>query len=441
MKKIPSGLDPQRPTRIYGEGWDGGCNEPVAKLYGVERTAQILNLDGGNNIKLNCLELTDHSSCIEFHGHGIAGSPDWKMPCKRDDPPFGDWAQTGIYAADSKNVTLKNLNIHGLAHTGIKAGRLENWLIEDVKIVANGWSGWDGDIEGDDSNTGTITFRRVDIEWNGCGERWPDGEIFGCWGQTAGGYGDGLGTGATGGDWIFEDTKFLHNTSDGLDLLYHVDDGSITIRRVMAEGNAGNQVKVRGDATIENTVIVGNCGFFAGKAFTGNVDNCRALGNVLSLSILPNTKIDIVNTTIYSQGDCLVLASECSQGLTGAERIVSRNNIFFGDTDYLQPDERSCLFYRDNCGEVEFNNDHSVIFGVKDNPCPLGANDLCADPKLVSVGDGGVYDMRLSNDSPAVDSGLAVGAPCGELQVPSNDYLKELRPKGAGVDRGAYEVR
>ena len=42
-----------------------------------------------------------------------------------------------------------------------------------------------------------------------------------CWAQQTGGYGDGLGTTSTGGQWLIEDSFFHHNTSDGLDLLLH----------------------------------------------------------------------------------------------------------------------------------------------------------------------------------------------------------------------------
>ena len=90
---------------------------------------------------------------------------------------------------------------------------------------------------------------------------WQTGAAVNCWGQKAGGYGDGLGTTTTGGQWLIEDAFVHHNTSDGLDLLYM--DGaagtSVTIRRAYAVANAGNQIKTRGNATIENSVMVGSC--------------------------------------------------------------------------------------------------------------------------------------------------------------------------------------
>ena len=57
-----------------------------------------------------------------------------------------------------------------------------------------------------------------------------------CWGQKAGGYGDGLGTITTGGQWLIEDAFVHHNTSDGLDLRYMdgADATRVTLRRIRA---------------------------------------------------------------------------------------------------------------------------------------------------------------------------------------------------------------
>jgi hypothetical protein len=212
-------------------------------------------------VEIACLEITDHSECVESQENGF--------PCERDEPPYGDWAAEGLYAADSANVHLLDLNIHGLAVSGVHAGRLADWTVERVRIAANGWAGWDGDIGDDSSNSGTMVFRSWRVEWNGCGETYPGGEPVRCWAQSAGGYGDGVGTGATGGLWVIEDSAFLHNTSDGLDLLYaRLTGARIEIRRTIAGGNAGNQIKTTGPAVMENVIAVGNCGFFEGQPFT-----------------------------------------------------------------------------------------------------------------------------------------------------------------------------
>jgi hypothetical protein len=439
MPPVPGGPDPAHPTRILGAGWDTRCAQPP-ELWGSERPWYVLNLDGSDNVEIACLEITDHSDCIEDHTGGLA--------CRRDAPPYGDWAPVGLYAADSENVTLRNLNIHGLASTGIHAGRLADWTVEDVRLAGNGWVGWDGDIEGDDSNAGTLAFRRWVVAWNGCAETYPGGEPAGCWAQTAGGYGDGVGTGATGGDWIIEDSAFLHNTSDGLDLLYHSLGGRVSLDRVRAEGNAGNQVKITGQAAITNSVLVGNCAFFDGQPFTYNVDPCRALGSTLLVVYTGGEQVTIVNSTLYGQGDGLVGGGpregfQCD----GSETLMAWNNVFVGDTDYFDPGDVTFLFYQEDCAGLKMNSDHNIAHIVKNLDCGVdgeyvfsGAHDLCQDPRVVGPLSGDAYGLELAPGSPAIDA--AIGSIC-----PATDILGLARPvdgNGDGnavCDMGAYEWR
>jgi hypothetical protein len=192
---------------------------------------------------------------------------------------------TGLYAEASHNVWLHDLNIHGLAASGIQAGGLADWTVERVKINKNGRVGWNFNIGTGSSNSGKIILRDIEIAWNGCGERVATGEPWACWAQKTGGYGDGLGTTDTGGQFLVEDAFVHHNTSDGLDFRYM--DGapttSVTLRRVYSVANAGNQVKVKGNSLIENSVLVSQCGYFKGRYFMLADDSCRASGNTLQL--------------------------------------------------------------------------------------------------------------------------------------------------------------
>jgi hypothetical protein len=437
MPPIPSGPDPAHRTRILGAGAGAGCANPP-ELWGTQRSYYVVNLTDSSNVEIACLEITDHSDCVEDHTGGLA--------CVRDNYPFGEWAAEGIYAEDSANVHLRNLNIHGLAVGGIHAGRLTDWTVENVRIAGNGWAGWDGDIEGNDSNSGSLTFRHWTVEWNGCGETYPGGEPTGCWAQTAGGYGDGVGTGATGGDWIIEDSSFLHNTSDGLDLFYNTMGGSITLNRIRAEGNAGNQVKTTGQAVITNSVLVGNCAFFDGQAFTYNVDPCRALGSALVVYYTGGEKVSIVNSTIYGQGDGLVGGGP-REGFScnGTETLTARNNVFLGDTDYFDPGDITFLFYQEGCASLQLGSDHNAIYNAKNVECGVngtyvdsGSHDICGDPLLAGPFTGTTYGMMLTSSSPAIDAG-------DDAVCPAVDYLGRTRPvdgDGDGdavCDIGAYE--
>lgn len=439
MPPVPSGPDPAHPTRILGAGWADGCSNPP-ELWGAERVSWILNLNGTSNAEIACLEITDHSGCVESHTGGLA--------CERDQPPFGDWAPIGVHAADSISVWMHDLNIHGLAASGFWAGRLADWRVENVRIAGNGWVGWDGDLYEDSSNSGTLIFRHWLVEWNGCGETYPGEEPVGCWGQEAGGYGDGVGTAETGGNWIIEDSAFLHNTSDGLDLLYHSLGGLVVLNRVRAEGNAGNQVKVTGQLTVLNSVLVGNCAFFEDQPFTYWVDHCRALGSTLLVDFTGGEQVSIVNTSFYGQGDGLV-GSGPREGFAcnGSETLTVRNSLFHGDVDYFDPGDITFLFYQEECGNLRMDSDYNIVFQTKNIECGQsqdyvisGPHDRCQNPLLVGPLSGLEYGMRLTPNSPALDAGNA--AIC-----PVVDFLGLSRPvdgDGDGqaiCDLGAYEWR
>ena len=431
MPSIPSGPSSAQKTRILGKGYDQGC--PAApQLWGTERATPIISMDGSSNVEMGCLEITDHSDCIESHcSNGTcAGGPSQISQCKRDSAPFGAWSSVAIQASASSNVWLHDLNIHGMANRGIVAGGLTDWTVESVKLRANGWAGWDGDIGAGSSNHGTQTFRHFDVSWSGCGERYPGGEIFGCWAQEEAGYGDGFGTAATGGNWLFEDSSFTHNTSDGLDLLYADGTGSIMIRRVRAEGNAGNQLKTNGSTSIVNSLIVSNCGYFEGRYNMSAGDNCRALGNAVSLGMPVNTTVNLDYNTITGEGDCLIL-----NGGGAGSHLNVRNNAFIGAPDYWDgvhgTPQQTCLQFTDGPAiTVAFTR--NFIWDVKAGACPSGS--ICnAAPNMA--------DATLSNFDPLPMPGSAL-LDAADMSIANGTDLRNYpRPYGSSNDIGAIEFQ
>ena len=435
MASVPSGTSAQ-PTQILGAGYDSGCKAPP-ELWGSEHSAQVVSLAGSSNVKVACLEITDHSACIESHLGG--NSP---YACDRSTPPYGAWASRGIYAKDSSNVTLQDLNIHGLANRGILGGRLSNWTVTGVKLIGNGWGGWDGDLgeSAGSSDTGTMSFQNFEVGFNGCTEQYPGTNIYACWGQQEGGYGDGFGETTTSGNWVFKNAYFHHNTQDGLDLLYADTTATISVQQTQAEGNAGNQIKLAGSPTVQNSVIVGNCSYFTGvDSMSGDNsggsntagDICRAMGNTLVLSVQPNLKARVEYNTISGEGDCLVLAINGD----ASSSVSMSNNALIGKPDWIKgnqsPQPQSCLFYWDSgpsSWPVTYTS--NLVWQVKDNACPAG--NACFDPQLTDA------TLATFNALPLATSPLVNAADTSASMLPT-DFLGSPRPSGGGYDIGAIE--
>jgi PKD repeat protein len=428
MAAIPSGTASQ-PTQILGQGWDSGCKAPP-ELWGSEHSSKVVNLTSSSNVKVGCLEITDHSSCIESYMGG--NDPN---ACNRSSAPYGPWASMGVYAKDSSNVTLQDLNIHGMANRGVLAGRLSNWTVSRVKIIGNGWAGWDGDL-GDatlgSSDSGTMAFDQLEIGWAGCGETYPDKQIYGCWGQQEGGYGDGLGEAKTSGNWVITNSYFHHNTQDGLDLLYADPTATIKVSQTHAEGNAGNQIKLAGSPTVENSVIDGNCSYFNGKYNMSSGDQCRAQGNALVLSVQPGLKGLARYNTIVSEGDCVVLAIN---GDTTSS-VALQNNALIGKPNFLkQGSQQSCTFFWDS-GPATWPVTYTgnLVYQVKDNYCPPGNNQCNVDPQLTDE------SLATFNPQPLSTSPL-INAADTTVPTVSTDFFGNPRPISGGYDVGAVEYQ
>lgn len=426
MSPVPSGPSAKQPTRILGEGWDNQCtNAPV--LMSVNKNKRLLNLENSSNVDIRCLEVTDNMACVENHLHGYSGKSegqygydiyrDHAKVCRRepngsDTDPLGDWAVGGIYSDDSDNVILKDINIHGLSSYGIKAGRISNWLMEDINIVGNGSVGFDGDLSGDDYNSGDIVMRRINISWNGCVEQ-LNGAIAGCWGQDAGGYGDGIGTGPTGGNWVIEDSMIANNTSDGVDLLY-TENGNVTIARSIASGNAGNQFKLAGEnMLIENSIAISNCAHFKDQPYDAATNLCRAGGVAIGFSYFTDTsQAALINSYITGNGDGLLGFSrrQGDDNFVAANALTVANNIFEGDDEILSDwgDITFFLYTEEDTNKAlayHIYNNHiggKMKYNDTARGCLVsGVNNLCEDP-VIDLGSDTLAPLYRSTNTQAM---------------------------------------
>ena len=409
---VPSGPTASARTRILG------MSAAAPPRFLGTNGVKVLNLEGSDNVEVGNLEITDQSDCLYNHSVSSASCGS-----------TGNWAKTGLSASASNNVWLHDINIHGMAAHGIRAGGLSNWTVERVKLIANGRIGWDGNIGSTgSSNSGSIVWRDVEIAWNGCGERWRTGEPWGCFAQQTGGYGDGVGTVYTGGKWLIEDTFIHHNTSDGLDLRY-MDGASgthVTVRRLYAVANAGNQAKIRGNSLIENSVLVSNCSYFEGKYYMIAADNCRANGNVLQLVMTPTDTAVVRHNTIAGESGTLIGTGEGD----GTGKVRIENNVLVGFPTYRDPKARPSVQYGNFPGAVSFAG--NLAWNVKSS-CPSGTICNTQNPKLTNM-TLDAFDAEPLSGSPVVDRVAAISSV-------ATDFLLQRRPSGAKSDIGAYELQ
>ncbi|MCA9401589.1 MAG: right-handed parallel beta-helix repeat-containing protein, partial [Candidatus Omnitrophica bacterium] len=333
MRPIPSGVKDQ-PTRILGEGYDQGCENPP-ELWGTEKAYAVINMMGGSShVQIECLEITDHDSCR--HGGSLKTNK-----CPNESFPYGTWAQSGIIAIDSEQVYLKNVNIHGMGYAGLYTARLKDWTMEDIKINGNGQAGWHGEhIQYKSSNAGDIILRRAQINWNGCAESYPEktSPVRGsCCSQGQTCYTDGIGMADSGGNYLIEDSEVSFNSEDGIDLLHVTTDpnSTIIVRRTRAEGNSGNNLKTgAAHMIVENNVLISGCGYIAENFAQDGYDNrCRGGGEPLAMNIQRGSHQKVFNNTIIQTvggKNSSIIDKENKPDCDGSEKVEMVNNLWWG---------------------------------------------------------------------------------------------------------------
>jgi hypothetical protein len=385
-------------TRIYGANYANCTSKP--ELWGTGGRSRIFDLSGRSYVELSCLEITDHSSCV--YGHPTLG-------CGSSTTH----ARDGVYAKTSSFLVLRDLNIHGLEN-GFHGGSVNTMTLERVRLNANAKAGFHGatgcsSTTTCDSFSGTLTFRQVEIAWNGCGENYPSLAIHGCYGQGRGGYGDGLGTYHTSGTWIFEDSQVHHNASDGLDLRYTTD--------------AAADVQIRRSW----------CGYFGSRYGTdsgGNPDPepCRADGN--TVVILPDhggSGDDAILRYNTIAGHPAALIQFASGGSTTNYTVRLENNVVIGATFYKGT---ALAKYISNGAGVSYSQHNNHVFNAGSVSC-TASECVTTDPLLFNQA------ITAFDPRPQAASSVIGAGGCSGCTTPTTDIRGKTRP--ASPARGAFE--
>lgn len=294
---VPSG-NATHHTHILGEndpritGNSTSCRSDAAKtIMDVTYDGAFgFNITDSQYVDIGCMYISDRSNC------GDAPGGAFPVVCHNSPLDFGRFAFQQSAATSQDNIT--DVFMDGLGISGIFGASGDATLVYDHDRIRGSGT---GTINMDDSPwqsgnisvSGGLTLTNTSVEWSGCTLEYPIAHqypISYCLDQQLGGYGDGLGTGSTSGDWFFDHDNWLYNWQDGLDLL-HSGMRNLTVTNNKSIANIGQAFKL-GDAqnvTYQNNIAVTDCYRMSvpigdqppASIPTGGVGWCRASAGVV----------------------------------------------------------------------------------------------------------------------------------------------------------------
>ena len=427
---IPAGTA-GRHTRILGENY-ASCSAgntvdktKVTQIFGGFAVGSALNLSGAQYVDVQCLEVTSHAQCVSH------GDPMLPRGCSRGGP-LDDFDSDGVSTdVHTHDLTMQDLWIHGHTDRGVigAIGGVVSCLRCD--IAYNGMAGWDFDDGRQTASVhGVWNFNFSTIEWSGCNQIYPGSGAYSCYGQSNGGYGDGVGT--PPGMCLtanVDHSAFNYNTQDGLDL-GHMDTGrcSLSITNSTARGNNGQPFKWgpnENPAVFTNNTVIANClrmsQPMAGLPGSYNAhlgDFCRS-NDALSFNFRQGGTALIANNTIVTYAPTSFDIGCWDDGGCSASTLTFKNNIVLGydnpGTYNLggKPGGPGGFYYQKKIGNVIRTN--NLYYGIRGVGCPVGfMHESCGDPKFVSEPhfsreqDLDRFDFHLSAASPAHGAGASL---------------------------------
>ena len=305
MPTIPAGTA-ARHTRILGENY-ASCHADTAKTKLLLDYGQYggINLEESQFADVGCFEITDSTACAYGNFTNRCGSS----------PHFG--GNGVLTSALTAQDNVSDLFIHGLAAGGFLGAVGTGLVVDHLHLRAMPSAGINMDDDpwgtGNISVAGGLALTNSLTEFTGCVEEYPvvhNYPYIECRDQSTGGYGDGLGTASTSGDWLFDHDVWRYNFQDGLDLL-HSGMHSLTVTNSQSYGNDGQQYKIGSGQTVvfANNIALHNCerilqtfGDEPASAIVPGVTACRAAGDGILLSVSALGSDTFQNNTYLGYG-------------------------------------------------------------------------------------------------------------------------------------------
>ena len=430
---LPINGTPSAHTRILGVNY-ASCTSPAAKAHinGGYGVFAVLSLEGASYVDVACFDITDFSSC------GLSGQA---HSCNKDFP-VDDYASNGIQMNNATtNTTITDVNIHGMASTGMLGATGDGVVVTRVSVSGNPTSGWNMDDGTGATGTGHLTLSYFTTQWNGCAEEYPVVDALpyaDCTDDNSTGYGDGVGTATVTSNpgWIMsiDHSVAAYNTQDGFDLLHLQGNGStLSISDSLMYGNMGQQLKMGAAGTAINNLFVGNCNALR-QAIPGTPsgynarlsDFCRAADVPVLVAVNDGgLTTKYINNTLYTANNIGVEVTTNGSCTTSCF-FQYENNIFLGFLNSAAngyPGGGNGRFptpiFFDSSAPIlgqsgsPFTN--NLTFNARDNwTCPQTAwneqNAICADPGLVDETFHlyGFGNMSPSSSSVVIGRGVSI---------------------------------
>ena len=425
MPAVPSGTA-ARHTRILGENY-GSCHADTAKTKLLMDYGQYggINLEESQFADVSCFEVTDSTACAYGNFTNRCGS----------NPHFG--GNGVLTSALTAQDNVSDLFIHGLAAGGFLGAVGTGVVIDHLHLRAMPSAGINMDDDpwatGNISVAGGLALTNSMTEFTGCVEEYPvvhNYPYIECRDQSTGGYGDGLGTASTSGDWLFDHDVWRYNFQDGLDLL-HSGMHSLTVTNSQSYGNDGQQYKIGSGQTVvfANNIAEHDCqrilqtfGDEPASAIVPGVTACRAAGDGILLSVSALGSDTFQNNTYVGYGSTSydMFCEDGYDSCTSAHTTF-QNNINLGLYKPSYNEQLPGLFYNAVAGMPANGGwavrDHNLYYNFR-NGCPtLNAGEICANPGFVNepsltLGSSDVgldsFDFGLSGSSPAKYAGVTL---------------------------------
>ncbi len=473
---IPAGTAAQ-PTRILGKNYAscsaGNAPDPtkMTQLFGGHGTYAVLNLSGAQNVQVECVELTRHSSCVV---HGSPLPNDCHVPTA--DGGIQDYDGDGIVTnQQTAGIVLQDMWIHGHTDRGIIGPIGGAVTANRINIDTNGMAGWDfDDGASTPSVNGTLTMHYSTVQFSGCNQEYPLVDrvpVASCYDQNSGGYGDGIGTPTgTGLNVSIDHSLFQYNTQDGADF-GHVDTGSfsLNIADSLFVGNMGGNPKwgpAFANATVVNNLILADClrmsAPMTGAPASYNQylsDFCRAGDAISFVSYNGNNTLFAGNSTVSYAPTTIDMQCGTNNGVQNCANTTYTfaDNIFRG---YDNPATYSLgsqvggpgMYCGAGCNSStaligKITRQNNLYYGFRGScaantvtyaQAGTSTQEACADPQFSgepasftteAALDG--FDFNLASGSPATDAGIPV---LSQLLLDYNGAVRPTPPSLGAIE-------